>query len=70
MKEQTIDITGYPIRLGQFLKYAAVVSDGSAAKELVRNHLVEVNGVVETRRGRQLLPGDRVCFDDTCYICR
>lgn len=70
MKEQAIDIAGYPIRLGQFLKHAAVVSDGSAAKELIRNRLVEVNGVIETRRGRQLMPGDRVCFAHTCYICR
>lgn len=70
MKELSIAIAGYPIRLGQFLKHAAVVADGVAAKELIRNHLIEVNGEVETRRGRQLLPGDRVCFDDTCYICR
>lgn len=70
MKEHVVDITGYPIRLGQFLKYAAVVSDGVAAKELIRNQRIEVNGVIETRRGRQLRPGDRVCLDTVCYICR
>jgi ribosome-associated protein len=70
MKEYVVDIAGYPIRLGQFLKHASIVSDGAAAKELIRNHRIEVNGVIETRRGRQLQPGDRVCFDTTCYICR
>jgi ribosome-associated protein len=70
MKEHVVDIAGYPIRLGQFLKHAAVVSDGAAAKELIRSHRIFVNGVIETRRGRQLQSGDRVCLDTTCYVCR
>jgi ribosome-associated protein len=69
MKEQAVFISGYPIRLGQFLKRADVVPDGGAAKELIRSHLIMVNGLVETRRGRQLMPGDRILVDDVCYIC-
>lgn len=48
------------IRLGQFLKHAAIVESGSEAKAIIQGGEVMVNGEVETRRGRQLHPGDRV----------
>jgi ribosome-associated protein len=48
------------IRLGQFLKLADLVDAGSDAKPLLADGLVEVNGEVETRRGRQLVAGDVV----------
>jgi ribosome-associated protein len=49
-----------PIRLGQFLKLADAVELGSDVKLLLGAGSVEVNGEVETRRGRQLRPGDVV----------
>jgi ribosome-associated protein len=52
--------SGEPIRLGQFLKLADAVELGSDVKLLLDAGSVEVNGVVETRRGRQLAPGDVV----------
>jgi len=48
------------IRLGQFLKLANLVDTGAAAKPLISDGLVRVNGEVETRRGRQLVLGDVV----------
>ena len=48
------------IRLGQFLKLANLVESGGEAKPLVADGAVTVNGEVETRRGRQLSPGDVV----------
>ena len=48
------------IRLGQFLKLANLVESGGEAKPLVADGEVTVNGEVETRRGRQLAPGDVV----------
>jgi ribosome-associated protein len=48
------------IRLGQFLKLADVVAAGSDAKVLLAEGDVQVNGDVETRRGRQLVKGDVV----------
>ncbi len=48
------------IRLGQFLKLADLVEAGADAKRVIADGLVQVNGEVETRRGRQLRPGDRV----------
>jgi ribosome-associated protein len=48
------------IRLGQFLKLANLVETGAEAKPLIADGLVRVNDEVETRRGRQLVPGDVV----------
>ncbi|MBO9393268.1 RNA-binding S4 domain-containing protein [Caldilinea sp.] len=48
------------IKLEQFLKLAQVTSTGGQAKLLIQSGQVRVNGVVETRRGRKLRPGDRV----------
>ncbi|GGG43882.1 RNA-binding protein [Kocuria dechangensis] len=48
------------IRLGQALKLANLAEDGAQARTLVEDGRVQVNGEVETRRGRQLHPGDVV----------
>lgn len=48
------------IRLGQFLKLANLIENGSEAKIVCPEGLVSVNGEVETRRGRQLVKGDVV----------
>ena len=48
------------IRLGQFLKLADLIETGGEAKVLISVGDVEVNGEVDTRRGRQLHPGDVV----------
>ncbi|AEG44075.1 RNA-binding S4 domain-containing protein [Isoptericola variabilis] len=48
------------IRLGQFLKLAGLAESGTQARDLVADGEVRVNGEVETRRGRQLVRGDRV----------
>lgn len=55
-----IAISGYVIRLGQLLKLAGITSTGGEARELIVDGVVRVNGEVETRRGRQLHPGDVV----------
>ena len=49
-----------PVTLGAFLKLAGAASTGGHAKLQVQQGEVLVNGVVESRRGRQLLPGDVV----------
>src|SRR3712207_8230801 len=53
-----IEIRGDVIRLGQLLKLADVTDSGAAGKALLADGAVTVNGEVETRRGRQLHPGD------------
>ena len=51
------------IKLGQALKKAGLVGSGVEAKEVIQNGEVEVNGEVDTRRGRKLYDGDRVIFN-------
>jgi ribosome-associated protein len=63
-QELTVPIHDDSIRLGQLLKLAGVVEDGATAREVVEQGLVTVGGEVETRRGRQVRPGDVVTLDD------
>lgn len=57
-----IEIRDDSIRLGQLLKLASLVDDGAMAREVITSGAVTVNGEVETRRGRQVRPGDLVSF--------
>lgn len=51
------------IKLGQALKAVGLVESGVEAKEVIQDGLVQVNGEVDTRRGRKLYDGDVVFFD-------
>jgi ribosome-associated protein len=55
-----VPIRDESIRLGQFLKLANLVESGAEAKPVIADGEVQVNGEVETRRGRQLVVGDVV----------
>ena len=57
-----IEIRDESIRLGQLLKLASLVDDGVTAREVINSGEVTVNGEVDTRRGRQVRPGDVVAF--------
>lgn len=63
-----VPIRDESIRLGQFLKLANLIDSGAEAKEVIADGYVSVNGEVETRRGRQLMPGDVVELGG--QICR
>jgi len=54
-----VQISGETIRLGQLLKLSGLAETGGASKALLADG-VRVNGVAETRRGRQLRAGDVV----------
>ena len=60
---QEIKVRDEFIKLGQALKAADLVSSGVEAKIVVQDGQVEVNGEVDTRRGRKLVPGDVITFD-------
>ena len=62
MSRQQVAVRDEVIRLGQFLKLAGVVETGGEAKLRIQEGEARVNGEVETRRGRQLVPGDLVEF--------
>jgi ribosome-associated protein len=64
MPPRDVPIRGETIRLGQLLKLASVAQSGSEAKALLAAASIAVNGERETRRGRQLHPGDTVRVDE------
>jgi ribosome-associated protein len=57
---EEIQIRGDTIRLGQLLKLAGLIGSGSEARDFLAAERVLVNGEPESRRGRQLHPGDTV----------
>jgi ribosome-associated protein len=59
-----VPISGESIPLGAFLKLARAAETGGRAKQLIQSGLVSVNGAPETRRRRQLRPGDVVRLAD------
>jgi ribosome-associated protein len=70
MSEIIIQVDRYPIKLGQFLKLANIVQDGFEAKAHILHGEVNVNGVAELRRGRQLNCGDRISHRGITYRCQ
>jgi ribosome-associated protein len=64
---QEIAIGDSVIRLGQFLKLAGAVESGADVKRILGLDDIAVNGVVEHRRGRQLVKGDEVTLGGETY---
>jgi ribosome-associated protein len=56
------------IRLDQFLKLSQVAQTGGHAKVMIQSGEVLVNGDVETRRRRKLVPGDEIEVDGERYV--
>ncbi len=52
------------IKLGQALKAAGLVGSGVEAKIVISEGLVKVNGKVEIQRGKKLVHGDVVSFEN------
>ena len=60
---EAIQISDDFIKLGQALKLAGMVSSGVEAKIVIQNGEVEVNGEVETRRGKKIYPQDVILYN-------
>lgn len=52
------------IKLDQFLKWAGVAENGGAAKAMVINGEVKVNGEIILQRGKKLYRGDNIAVKD------
>lgn len=61
--EYSIKLREEYIKLGQALKAAGLVESGVDAKLSIQDGLVNVNGKVETQRGKKLYKDDVVEFD-------
>ncbi|WP_204122352.1 S4 domain-containing protein YaaA [Lacticaseibacillus mingshuiensis] len=56
------------ITLGQLLKEAGVIDSGGAAKAYLAVNTVRINGAPDSRRGRKLVPGDKLALPDGTAI--
>lgn len=63
MKNFTLRAGEDYIKLGQLLKAAGLVDEGSDAKHAIENEEVTVNGEVCTMRGKKIHDGDVVGFE-------
>lgn len=64
MGEQCVVVDTRPITLAQVLKLANCVENGGEAKVLIAAGRVLVNGEVESRKRRKLVPGDMIAIED------
>ncbi len=69
-KKEYIFITTEFIKLGQFLKFSGVITNGSEAKFFLSNNDVYVNGELEDRRGRKIYNDYEILVNETLYICK
>ena len=58
------------IKLGQALKLAGIAASGIAAKMLIEDGAVLVNGETETRRGKKLRDGDTVSVQGNSFTVK
>ena len=69
-EEQDVMVRETPIELCQFIKFAGLAESGGAAKQLVAEGSVLLNGAVETRKRKQLAPGDKVTVAGRTLVVR
>ena len=66
-QKEKISISTPFIKLDSFLKFAGAAETGAAAKMLVQEGRIKVNGEICTARGKKLKSGDIVSFLKTDY---
>ena len=64
---ETITITTEFIRLQDAMKLAGLTPSGGAAKCLIQDGQVQVNGSTCLQRGKKLRPGDTIVFQGRQY---
>ncbi len=53
-----VEILKQPVELYKILKFEGLADSGGAAKSLIGDGLVLVNGTIETRKRRKIVAGD------------
>jgi len=59
-----VEISKEPIELFKLLKFEGMAESGGAAKSVIADGQVLVNGKVETRKRKKIVSGDMVEFRD------
>ncbi len=63
-----IAVRAEPIELCQLLKFAGLADNGGAAKAIISEGHVLLNGVVETQKRKKVMSGDRVTLGDETIV--
>ncbi len=64
MESRNVEIRREPAELFRILKFEGLVESGGAAKQVIDAGEVLVNGVVETRRRKKIVAGDKIEFEN------
>jgi ribosome-associated protein len=66
----TVHVKAEPIELCQLLKFAGLAESGGAAKAVISEGHVLLNGVVETQKRKKVMGGDRVTFGEKTIVVK
>ena len=69
-KSRAVIVREVPIELCQFIKFGGLADSGGAAKQLVAEGSVLLNGTIETRKRKQLAAGDRITVGGETIVVR
>ena len=69
-ENRIVYLTHAPVELYKVLKFENLVSSGGEAKHMIADGLVRVNGQVEIRKRKKILPGDVIELYDICLDVR
>jgi ribosome-associated protein len=67
---RVITVRAEPIELCQFLKFAGLADNGGAAKAIISEGRVLLNGVVETQKRKKVMGGDRVTLGEETIVVK
>lgn len=63
-----IKISTEYITLGQFLKFANIISSGAEAKFFIQENDIKLNDVKVIERGKKLRAGDKIDINDSLFF--
>ncbi len=67
---QVVWLTQSPVELYKILKFENLAASGGEAKHFVADGLVRVNGEVEIRKRKKIVPGDIIEFNGNCLLAQ
>ena len=62
-KIRIVEFAEEPVELFKVLKFENLVQSGGEAKHVIAQGLVQVNGKIETRKGKKIFSGDIITFN-------
>jgi ribosome-associated protein len=65
-----VGITREPVELYKILKFEGLAASGAAAKLVIADGQVTVNGAIETRKRRKIVNGDTIVFGSEALLVR